>query len=58
MVAAFPLNEVLTSHALGDEASLQRPRMHRELVGDGVRTALAGGPVSYTHLTLPTILRV
>ena len=43
LAAPFPLDEVLTSHALGGEASAQSPWMYRELVGDGVSAALAGG---------------
>ena len=39
----FPFDQVLTSHALGGQPSLQRPWMHRELVRDGINAALAGG---------------
>jgi hypothetical protein len=39
----FPLDQVLTSHALGGQPSLQRPWMHRELVRDGINASLAGG---------------
>ena len=39
----FPLDQVLTSQALGGQPSLQRPWMHRELVRDGINAALAGG---------------
>jgi hypothetical protein len=42
LVAAFSFDEVLASHALGGKASLQRPRMYRELVSDGLGAALAG----------------
>jgi len=41
--AAFPVDEVLTSDALHDQLTLQRPRVHRELVGDCLDAALAGG---------------
>ena len=41
--AAFPVDEVLTSHALDGQMTLQRPWVHRELVGDCLDAALAGG---------------
>jgi hypothetical protein len=44
--ATFPLDQVLTSHAFGGQASLQRSWMHRELVRDGIDAALAGGEQS------------
>ena len=41
--ATFPFDDVLASHALCGQASLQRPRVHGELVGDDLGAALAGG---------------
>jgi hypothetical protein len=38
----FAFDQVLTSHALGGQPSLQRPWMYRELVCDGINAALAG----------------
>ena len=41
--SALTVDDVVTAHALGGKLSLQSPRMHRELVGDGLGAALAGG---------------
>ena len=41
--AAFAVDDVLTPHTLVGQPPLQRPRMHREFVGDGLGAALPGG---------------
>src|ERR1700722_18098933 len=43
LVAALPVDQVLASHTLGGQASLEHSRMHGELVGDRISAALAGG---------------
>jgi hypothetical protein len=52
LVAAL-FDEVLASHAFGGQASLQRPRMQRQLVSNGVHTALPGGQESAGQLGHP-----
>ena len=42
----------------GDEKLAERERRVISLVGGGGKTTTMYAPVSYTHLTLPTILRV
>jgi hypothetical protein len=43
LITALPLDEVLTSHAFGSQAPLQRPWMQSQLVSNGLHTALPGG---------------
>ena len=62
LVVVLPESEVMPVHAqqLAVRAAFHRNTIveHHDLVHDIQRSESVRDPVSYTHLTLPTILRV